>query len=1263
MKSSTNAGVRPRVGVLSSEIRATLRRMAAVGGHVATPSILAASALGISASIIAPVSAQDAPVPSVEEIVVTGSRIVRRDFESNSPIVTVDSEDFETQTGLNVESYLNQMPQYNPAASPVTTDGDVQITPVNSVGIASISLRGFGPNRSLVLVDGKRMVPINPLMVTDVNGIPSALIERVETITGGASAVYGADAVGGVTNFILKDDFEGFDVDLQSGMTQEGDSEESRLSAVLGTNFSDGRGNVTIGFEAYKRENALESDHKIYQEWYGRPDTTGFLFNQGINGYACNGPECPFSGTINALFSDRPPGTYVFSPNGAQDGIARGFQFSPDGNIIVNPAGLAGASIGGLYRADGSIRYSGPIDGREYAMLNVIDTNYPTTGPNAAPPQQFQSMKYNFQGATISAPQDRYSFFASGTFDVTDTVRLKARGTFAESDTSTVLGGNAAVTGWEATVAYNPITDSPIDPTLNYRDPAVVMAVRDNPAAYANPNFIPTGQPGAQHPVPAQLAILLNSRTPTSYCQTGSRLAAPPFAATVAGQPCGTWGTNSTATDNPALIGPVGTGPQARWQPQWLSNHSIPPRSTVNVNEVWQVDLGLDFDIGQEWSGEFFLSHGEAATYNVANGNLSLQRYRELVDLPDYGRNAQLSGNEPPNSQRPFFGAADITCTSGFYATYFQGDQPPSEDCFNAINATLQTRTQNEQNIIELNFQGPVFELPAGEVRAAAGYQSRRNSGLFNPDILQSQISFTDQVIGVYPTGYLDAETSVDDYYVEGLIPVLQGKRGAQRLELELGARYSEYEHTDAENTWKALINWQVNDILRFRGGFNRATRAPNLGELFLNPQEIFTGGGQFGDACGVRSNSPYGAGGTGRDPVVGPGEPADGSTLLAAGQTTEGALSTRMICEALMGGPGSGAANTFYNVANAPIATGAPFAWVLQRGNPNLKSEVADTLTWGLVASLGNNMTWSFDWYKIEIEDAIMLYSVTYAGYRCFGAKTVTTPAEAAAQAATPACQLVPRDLNNGVALSALVSYDNQATIETSGMDIAWDWFKPVGSGNLAFNLQATILDYYKTKQSPASFDVETDWAGSLGPAASLTGTNAGAYEYRLFGSVNYSRNNWNLALRARYLPSVFTAQYATQQAVKESNAAVSAGGPGILVSYTPTTEYESNDYSIFDLSFGWNINDMISLRGGITNLFDTEPEVVGASTGYPIGTNLQGVCPGLGGGTSPPGCQAPLNFSLPGAAGGVPPAGAYNPGYYDTLGRRFFLGMSVRF
>src|SRR5262245_2633426 len=121
MKSANAAGVRPRLGVLSLEISEVLRGKAR--RRAAAPLAIAASALAVS--FVAPVRAQEAAAgaANIEEITVTGSRIVRRVFESNSPIVTVNSEDFETQTGLNVEAYLNQMPQYNPATTPVTSDG------------------------------------------------------------------------------------------------------------------------------------------------------------------------------------------------------------------------------------------------------------------------------------------------------------------------------------------------------------------------------------------------------------------------------------------------------------------------------------------------------------------------------------------------------------------------------------------------------------------------------------------------------------------------------------------------------------------------------------------------------------------------------------------------------------------------------------------------------------------------------------------------------------------------------------------------------------------------------------------------------------------------------------------------------------------------------------------------------------------------------------------------------------------------------------
>ena len=1178
---------------------------------------IAAVIAGMSAGIVH--AQQPPPSPDqLEEVVVTGSRITRRDFVSNSPIVTIEQEQFEAQAGLNFEAYLNQLPNYNPAAAPTTTQFDVQITPVNSVGIASISLRGFGPNRSLVLVDGKRPVPINSLMVTDVNSIPSALIQRVETITGGASAVYGADAVGGVTNFILRDDFEGIEIDTQYSTSDEGGGEEARISAVFGANFSDGRGNVALGAEHYNREDVLEIDRDAYTSRYDDPYAAGtFIFLQGVNHYNCLF-NCPSQAAIDGVFANRPAGTNVFNPGAP---FFRQFDFNANGSVFVQNS-RAGLS-----------KY---VD-------NPNATIYPSQAFDASIPgntQPMEGLKWHNSKALVSAPQERYSFFASGNYDFSDRIRFNAKATLAESETETVLFGTNAIFGWEGIVQYNPTTDSPLLPSLNYNDPAVVAAAVANPTnpAYANPSFRPTGTAGAQHPVPVELAALLNSRPPTTFCMAG---AMTPFG------PCGAAFTGTTVTTDPLLVGTVG---QADWMPGWNPDTSLPPRSTLNTNTVWQVEAGLDFELGADWSGELYFSHGQSSTYNNAAGNLSLTRYRDMIRRPDYGRGAAISGNSGPQAQSPGFGAADVTCTSGFYGTFFAGDAALSDDCFQAVNATLQTRAQNRQDIIELNFEGALAEWGAGELRAAAGYQHRDNSATFVPDILQSTVSYTDQVVGVYPTGYMNASTSVDDLYLEMLVPLLANRTGFRRLELELGVRSSDYEHTDKEETYKALFNWEINDWFRLRGGFNRATRAPNLGELFLNPQELFAiGGNNFGDPCGLRSAAPYGAGGTGPDPVLAATET---QPQLAAGQTPEGAQSARLICEAMMG---AGAANQFYNVSNATGGTGGLFNWVQQEGNPDLLSETADTFTFGFVMNSPSDRDWlsgmtlSFDYYEVEIEDAIMLYSVDYANFRCYGSTLVTNTSQAAAQAATPACQLLPRNQALGGPLTTSVSYDNQARIETAGADIAVNWNFPLAGGNgINLNVQATWLDYYRTKQSPASFDVETEWAGSLGP--NLSGTNPGAYDYRLFSSVGYFASNWGLNLRWRYLPSVQTAEWASQQAIKANNARVAAGGPGILLSYTPLTTIDTPSYNIFDLGANWNITERVSLRGGITNLLDEEPVDVGSTAGFPIGTTLAGVCGGA------PGCVAPTGFSNP-------TTGPYNGGYYDTVGRRYYLGIQLNF
>jgi len=161
----------------------------------------------------------------VEEVVVTGSRIRRQDFEANSPIVTVDEQLFEETNTVGVETILNQLPQFVPAVTQFNT-GNVQNTATETVGASVVSLRGLGANRNLVLINGRRGQPVNAALVVDTNSIPSSMIQRVEIISGGPPAVYGADAIGGVVNFILKDDFEGATLDASYGLTEDGLNEE-----------------------------------------------------------------------------------------------------------------------------------------------------------------------------------------------------------------------------------------------------------------------------------------------------------------------------------------------------------------------------------------------------------------------------------------------------------------------------------------------------------------------------------------------------------------------------------------------------------------------------------------------------------------------------------------------------------------------------------------------------------------------------------------------------------------------------------------------------------------------------------------------------------------------------------------------------------------------------------------------------------------------------------------------------------------------------
>ena len=217
---------------------------------------------------------------AIEEIVVTGSRIKRRDFTSPSPISSIDKGILEFSGQATLEEALNQMPQVQPDFGRTSNNpGD---------GTSRLNLRGLGSERTLVMLNGRRLAPSGVGSAIDVNNLPQALIERVEIITGGASTVYGSDAIAGVVNFITRDDFEGFGLDISTYTTEHGDSESSDLNISYGHNFAGGRGNITVFGGVLDREESFAADRTISEvpwqdDWEGNLVRGGsFTVPEGI---------------------------------------------------------------------------------------------------------------------------------------------------------------------------------------------------------------------------------------------------------------------------------------------------------------------------------------------------------------------------------------------------------------------------------------------------------------------------------------------------------------------------------------------------------------------------------------------------------------------------------------------------------------------------------------------------------------------------------------------------------------------------------------------------------------------------------------------------------------------------------------------------------------------------------------------------------------------------------------------------------------------
>ncbi|RYG79856.1 TonB-dependent receptor, partial [bacterium] len=404
--------------------------------------------------------------------------------------------------------------------------------------------------------------------------------------------------------------------------------------------------------------------------------------------------------------------------------------------------------------------------------------------------------------------------------------------------------------------------------------------------------------------------------------------------------------------------------------------------------------------------------------------------------------------------------------------------------------------------------------------------------------------------------------------------------------------RYSEYD-SGSVGTYKALASWAPLDWLRFRGGYQLANRAPNINELFLDASSTAVTL-RAADYCQSTTAER-----TGNNP---------NNPNRAAAQA---------LCASLIGNattPFSADPNNFQGGRTDGVMV------QISRGNPNLQSEEGKTWTFGTVIRspfenpLASGITVSADYYRAKITDAIALVTAQTAYDLCFNRDGTSNPTYSIDDQ-NGACRTIERDAVTGVATRVTSTYTNAGSIETEGLDLTLNWRAGLADmgldsvpGTVSANLSFNKTFSYKAQEFNGGPKLEN--AGTL--------ARGGLFDWRTVTTLRYQTGGVGVGLNWRHLPSIRSAQYVTD------NATVIQG---------------AKSYDIFGLTGDWDITSNFAISGGVDNVFDKDPNRVGAG-------QVVNIAAGDGGGTTV------LNGS-----------GSTSAAYYDVLGRRYFLNAKLRF
>ncbi len=1102
-------------------------------GTIVGGSVLAMA--GSAFAQTAPEPQTDESVAEIDEVVVTGSRIRRDPTNSPTPLIQITGEQLLDTGRTTMIDYLAQLPALSNSVIPSDTTG----SGLGDGGLSLANLRSLGANRTLTLIDGKRQVGSNGgSLSVDIDTIPRLLIQNVEIITGGASSIYGADAVSGVLNFVLRKDFEGLEIDANYGqINQGGEQTQQRISALAGVNLLDDRLNL-YAFGEYELNDEIKS---LDIDWL--EDSWALVGTDADPTSASIGPASDGdfdSGVFNNLRRiDRPRWGQTTLANNQQPSPARDPDvpfLNPQCTRALIPQTTTIApmrdqlSNSNCYSVDPAKTWW--FEGSTARLAN-FGQRIGTTG--ASRPLNVGGDGSNpaaFGQISRSPRSESMRYQVGANFQVTDAIMASVEAKYVDENTFDTS---------QPTFFDVFLSDDQADSDINLLRGTSQFDLRVSDNAF----------------LPANLKAAILNNTLTTY-------AAP----------------STTNTDQPGQPVLTVSGPDAQF-----ARHAMfgPDRSQDNDRTLTRVVAGLvgNYDrVGfiNDFNFDLSYTYGESENFNTERG-VDVQRFSlaadAVVDTAGVvnGRPGEIvcrarliaAGNPARTDAATGAGGLrdDFRSSPGAFVDlrdsaegaravnectplniFGEGNQ--SEAALAFVDAAIVTAERNEQEQAVAVVSGNLWDLwGAGPIGAALGAEHRRE---FTSAV--GRDAGTGDRLLFLNTGpdFPGVEYSSDEYFAELSVPLFRDTFLGDYAELSGSYRTAEYSSVGEIEVYGANLVYRPIDDIAFKSSLNTSVRVPNLGENFSPLVQTFAN--NFADPCTTAAINAAGLSATVRQNRI------NNCTALAtaAGFTFDFAGATPSTADDFAPNYTSGVAGVV-------------------GGNPTLRPEESTSFTFSTVLRprFFPDLTVVLDYYEIEITNVIASVSAPAAAANCVSGTTLNQAACDTIFRNNPSIPFGVGAPANDPVGGFIQGSINYAKLKTRGLDFSarysLDTEEVFGRdfGRLNYSISGLwLLD-------------QQSFLNSADPSVFVENASTQTFPRVRFNStLSWSPNDtvrvsWNL----------------NWQTAQDSVFLRNVGANG---DQRPLDTYNTGDFAVHDFTVNWKVNDQLDLRAGVTNAFDAE-------------------------------------------------------------------------